>query len=156
MCKGGTWSTLVQVMTWCLYAPSHYLNLCWLIVWRDHVDLTWKQFNSSPPSATYTAMNRASIGSCYDLSPVRSQAIIWTNADLLSIAPLGINSNEILIKVANFSFMKMPSAKCQPFWPWGDQLKGKHSLCQLLNNAYINRHHHFYSKKTFNIFIDTI
>ena len=27
-----TWSTLVQVMAWCLTAPSHYLNQCWLII----------------------------------------------------------------------------------------------------------------------------
>ena len=25
-------STLVQVMAWCLTAPSHYLNQCWLII----------------------------------------------------------------------------------------------------------------------------
>ena len=27
----GTRSTLAQVMAWCLTAPSHYLNQCWLI-----------------------------------------------------------------------------------------------------------------------------
>ena len=27
-----TWSTLVQVMAWCLMAPSHYLNQCRLII----------------------------------------------------------------------------------------------------------------------------
>ena len=27
-----TWSTLVQVMAWCLMAQSHYLNQCWLII----------------------------------------------------------------------------------------------------------------------------
>ena len=26
------WSTLVEVMAWCLAAPSHYLNQCWLII----------------------------------------------------------------------------------------------------------------------------
>ena len=25
-------STLVQVMAWCLMAPSHYLNQCWLLI----------------------------------------------------------------------------------------------------------------------------
>ena len=25
-----SWSTLAQVMAWCLMAPSHYLNQCWL------------------------------------------------------------------------------------------------------------------------------
>ena len=28
----GSGSTLVQVMAWCLTAPSHYLNQCWLII----------------------------------------------------------------------------------------------------------------------------
>ena len=27
-----SWSTLVQVMTWCCQAPSHHLNQCWLII----------------------------------------------------------------------------------------------------------------------------
>ena len=34
-----------------------------------------------------------------DLSLVWHQAIIWTNAGLLSIVHLGINSSEILIKI---------------------------------------------------------
>ena len=32
------------------------------------------------------------------LSPVRRQAIIWTNAGILLIEPLGINFSEILLK----------------------------------------------------------
>ena len=32
------WSTLVQVMAWCLMAPSHYLNQCWLIsMWSSGI-----------------------------------------------------------------------------------------------------------------------
>ena len=27
-----TWSTLALLMAWCLTAPSHYLNQCWLII----------------------------------------------------------------------------------------------------------------------------
>ena len=27
-----SWSTLVQVMAWCLMAPSHCLNQCWLVI----------------------------------------------------------------------------------------------------------------------------
>ena len=33
-----SWSTLVQVMAFCLTAPSHYLNLCWLIT----SDVQWQ------------------------------------------------------------------------------------------------------------------
>ena len=46
-------------------------------------------------------------GSGNGLSPVRRQAITWTNADLLSIGPSGTNFSEIWIKTQNFSFMKM-------------------------------------------------
>ena len=64
-------------------------------------------------------MNRVSIGSDNGLSPIRRQAIIWTNAGVLSIEPLGINFNEILIKIQHFSFTKMhlkiSSAKWKPF-----------------------------------------
>ena len=35
-----TWSTLVQLMAFCLTAPSHYLNYCWIIIsevlWPSH------------------------------------------------------------------------------------------------------------------------
>ena len=59
----------------------------------------------SPPSAT--SVNLVSIGSGNGLSPVRWQAISWTNADLLSIGPLGANLSEIQMEIHNFSFMKM-------------------------------------------------
>ena len=41
------------------------------------------------------------------LSPGWHQAIIWTNAGILVIGPLGINFSEILIKINIFSFKKM-------------------------------------------------
>ena len=40
-------------------------------------------------------------------SPGRRQAIIWTNAWILLIGPLGTNFSEILIKIYIFSFRKM-------------------------------------------------
>ena len=30
--RHGLGSTLAQVMAWCLTAPSHYLNQCWLVI----------------------------------------------------------------------------------------------------------------------------
>ena len=51
--------------------------------------------------------NLAIIGSDNGLSPRRRQAIIWTNAGLLLIKPLGTNFNEVLIKNLTFSVMKM-------------------------------------------------
>ena len=59
------------------------------------------------------------IGSDNALSPDRRQAIIWTNAGIVLIGPLGINFNEILIRIKIFSFkkihLKMLSAKWRPF-----------------------------------------
>ena len=59
------------------------------------------------------------IGSDNGLSTGRRQAIIWTNAGILLIEPLGTNFSEILIGIQIFSFtkmrLKMPSAKWRPF-----------------------------------------
>ena len=59
------------------------------------------------------------IGSDNGLSPGRRQSIIWTNAGLLLIGPLGTNFSEILIEIPTFSFKKMrlkvSSAKWRPF-----------------------------------------
>ena len=60
-----------------------------------------------------------SIGSDNGLAPNRRQAIILTNAGLLSIGTLGTNFSEIVIKIQNFSFtklrLKISSAKLRPF-----------------------------------------
>ena len=47
------------------------------------------------------------MGSDNGLSPYRRQAIIWTNAGLLLIGPLGTNISEILIEILTVSFKKM-------------------------------------------------
>ena len=58
------------------------------------------------------------IGSDNGLSPGRRQAIIWTNAGILLIGPLGTNFSEILIEILIFSSYKMrlkvSSAKWRP------------------------------------------
>ena len=63
--------------------------------------------------------NLTIIGPNNGLSPGRRQAIIWTNAGLLLIGPLGTNFSEILIGIQTFSFkkmhLKMSSAKRRPF-----------------------------------------
>ena len=66
------------------------------------------------------------IVSDYGLPPLRHQAIIWTNAGLLWIWPIGTHFSEIWIKLHEFSLkeihLKMWSAKCQPSYllsrPW--------------------------------------
>ena len=59
------------------------------------------------------------IGSDNGLSPGRRQAIIWTNAGILIIEPLGTNFSDILIGIQIFSFkkmrLKMSSAKWRLF-----------------------------------------
>ena len=59
------------------------------------------------------------IGSDNGLSPERRQAIIWTNAGILLIGPLGTNCSEILIEIQTFALkkirLKMSSAKCCSF-----------------------------------------
>ena len=47
------------------------------------------------------------IGSENGLSPGRRQAIIWTNAGILSFGPLGTNFSEILVEIYVFSFKKI-------------------------------------------------
>ena len=59
------------------------------------------------------------IGTDNGLSPGRRQAIIWNNAGLLLIEPLGTNFSEISIEIQTFSIKKMhlnmSSAKWRPF-----------------------------------------
>ena len=59
------------------------------------------------------------IGSDNGLSPDRRQTIIWTNAGILLIGPLGTNVSKILIEIHAFSFkemhLKMSSGKWRPF-----------------------------------------
>ena len=47
------------------------------------------------------------IGSNNDLLAGQCQTIIWTNADILLIGPLGTNFSEILIENDTFSFKKI-------------------------------------------------
>ena len=67
----------------------------------------------------YALVKRVDSGSDNGLSPIRHQAIIWTNAGMLLIGPLGTNFSEILIESHTFSLkeihLKISSAKCQPF-----------------------------------------
>ena len=47
------------------------------------------------------------IGSDNGLSPDWRQAIIWTNAGIFLIGPLGTNFSEVLVEIITFSFKKM-------------------------------------------------
>ena len=64
-------------------------------------------------------VNLTIIGSDNGLSPGRRQTIIWINAGILLIEPLGTTFSEILIKIHTFSFkkihLKTSSGKRRPF-----------------------------------------
>ena len=69
---------------------------------------------------TYICVHNLTItGPDNGLSPGRRQAIIWTNAGILLIGPLGTDFSEILIEIQTFSFkethLKMSSGKWRPF-----------------------------------------
>ena len=100
-------STLVQVMAWCRQAPSHYWNQCWSRsvspngINRPNELTHWGR-------VTHICVGKpTTIGSDNGLSPGWRQAIIWTNAGILLIGPLGIKFSEILSEIITFSFNKM-------------------------------------------------
>ena len=69
---------------------------------------------------THICVSKQTIsGSDNGLSPGRRQAIIWTNAGILLIGPLGTKFNEILIEIHTFSIkemhLNMSSGKWRPF-----------------------------------------
>ena len=70
------------------------------------------------------------IGSDNGLSPSRRQAIIWTNAGILLIGPLGTNLSEILIAIYTFSLkkmhLKMSSGKWWPSCLGPNELMARH------------------------------
>ena len=72
-------------------------------------------------AVTHISVNKLSIiGSDNALSPGQRIAIIWTNAGILLIEPLGTNLSEILIRIHKSSLkkthLKMLSVKCQSFY----------------------------------------
>ena len=122
--------------------PSNYLNRCFHFVNpQDQMPVVFNQilnifFPSNPfenascnlvaillwphwGRMTHICVSKVTvIGSDNGLSPGWRQAIIWTNAGLLSIGPLRTYFSENLIKIQQFSskkmHMKMSSAKWRP------------------------------------------
>ena len=83
--------------------------------------------------ATHICVSKLTIiGSDNGLLPGRRQAIIWTNAGILLIQPLGTNFSEILIRIQTFSFkiihLKVSSEKWRPFCLGLNVLKATTSL----------------------------
>ena len=117
----GSWSLYVDILwkihwdpipTW--YEAINDIDVWYCWCWSFNQQLThWGR-------VTHICVSKLTIiGSDNGLSPGRRQAIIWTNAGILSIGLLGTNFNEILIEIHTFSFkklhLKMSSAKRRPF-----------------------------------------
>ena len=111
---------------WSTVDPAHTKSVSWMGC--HYWGLLWTGGDSEPSLITLTHWGRVThicvgkltiIASDNGLSPGRHQAIIWTNAGILLLGPLGTNFNEILIENHTFSFkklhLKMSSAKWRPF-----------------------------------------
>ena len=103
----------------------------WSIVYLTH----WGR-------VTYICVSKLTIiGWDKGLAPARWQAIIWTNAGILIIGPLGTNFSEILIEIYIFSFkkmhLKMSSGK---WWPFCLGLNVLMAICMLHYMSNMNYH----------------
>ena len=109
-------SEIDQMRNWVKYSISSlYINMnTWLRLIQYSAVWYKTKFGSQICVSKLTI-----IGSDNGLSHDRRLAIIWTNARLLLIGPLGTNFSEILIKILTFSFKKMrlkvSFAKRRPF-----------------------------------------
>ena len=85
----------------------------------------------------YAPVNYTIICSANGLSPIRCQAIIWTNAGILLTGPLELNFSEMLIEIHTFSFkkmhFKMSSVKGRPFCLGLNVPRGDMDLCLCQN-----------------------
>ena len=82
---------------WLALVELSYFDIIWIFNMLTH----WGR-------VTHKCVSKLTIiGSDNGLSPGWRQAIIWTNAGILLIRPLGTNFNEMLIEIHTFSFKKM-------------------------------------------------
>ena len=111
------WSVLLQYLDLlCQQVPPVISND--LGYHCNHTDVIWNTLTHRGRVTHICVDKLIIIGSGNGLSPDRRQAIIWTNARLLSIGPLRTYFNENLIKIQQFSlkkmYVKMASAKWRP------------------------------------------
>ena len=96
------------------------LHILWCLNLRDTMLFALKHGLTHWGRVTHICVSKLTItGSDNGLSPDRRKSIIWTNAGILLIGPLGTNFSEILIEILTFSLKKMrlkvSSAKRRPF-----------------------------------------
>ena len=101
---------LVQIMAWGC-SGGKLLSKPMMVGVPTHICVTWPQWVNQ--LLLYGI--RPTMGSDNGMSPGQCKVIIWTNAWILLIVPLGTSFNEILIKTHTFSFkriyLKMSSGK---------------------------------------------
>ena len=98
----------------CSAANTHCFGEYFLIIlsrWSTSIILINRRWTLSKLThwsrVTYICVsNLTIIGPDNGLSPGRRQAIIWTNAEILLIVPLGTNFIEILIEIHTFHWRK--------------------------------------------------
>ena len=105
------WRLIFNV--WFEACMSNYIPLFYKDVIFTHVLTHWGR-------VTHICVIKLTIiGPDNGLSPGRRQAIIWTNAAILLIGPLGTNFSGILSEIHTFPFkkmqLKMSSGKWRPF-----------------------------------------
>ena len=113
----GTTGWFVSLLVLDIFFSAFYWppKLCYDI--NSYIILQHILFNSSPfYCRIYASVNRVRIVSHNGLSPIRCQAIIYTNAGLLSNGSLGTNFSKNLIEIQNFSFTKMHQKLSSPNW----------------------------------------
>ena len=142
----------VQLAPWMLMFQLRHDIAClyiieaeteWAPVWRRHFQMHFLQSKLYAYTiftevyslthwgrVTHICVSKLTIiGSDNGLSPGRRQAIIWTNAGILSIGHLGTNFNEILIEIQILSSkemrLKMSSAKWRLFSLGLNELRSK-------------------------------
>ena len=85
---------------------SMIYDICmYLLCAMDLLTARVRHHYSSPPNAPYMSANGVGIGSGNGMSPVRCQAITWTNADILLVRSFKTNLSEVRIKIQNISFI---------------------------------------------------
>ena len=123
--------------------PRIEMDACF--IYPQHI--SFRKYQSSPTCCIYASANWINICSSNGLSTVRRQVIIWTNVELLSTGPIGLNSSEIGIKMHNLSYMKldlkMPSAKWWPFGPGWRELNVTLCLIGIWQPIVSKRHWRF-------------
>ena len=146
---------------WWHQAITYYLNQCWLIIkvvvgfhlgakpqevfkifiHKITLKITPPKLQQNPGAMELThwgwvmhiCINKLNIiGSDNGLLPGGRKDIIWTNAGIFLIGPLGAKFNEILIKIHTVSFkkmyLKMSSGKCWPFCLDLNVLSGEYDM----------------------------